>query len=113
MTEFASVDDPRHEQANGRDNGKARILPGTDYADMSTVSAKRWLVHHLLAVGELSAFYGEPGIGQIGPGAGYRAASGRRAAVVRPPGEAIRRAVCRVGTGRRGRAPGAGVRHRA
>ena len=41
MTEFASVDDPRHEQANGRGDGKARILPGTDYADMSTVSAKR------------------------------------------------------------------------
>lgn len=61
MTEFATVDDPRHE---GRTNGKARILPGVDYADMSTVSAKRWLVHHLLAVGELSAFYGEPGSGK-------------------------------------------------
>lgn len=49
------MDDPRHDQ---------RILPGTDYADMSTVSRKTWLVHHLLAVGELSAFYGEPGSGK-------------------------------------------------
>ena len=31
---------------------------------MSTVSHKQWLVHHLLAVGELSAFYGEPGSGK-------------------------------------------------
>ena len=31
---------------------------------MSTVSAKRWLVHHLLAVGEVSVFYGEPGSGK-------------------------------------------------
>ena len=63
-TEFAPIDDERHEQANGRSNRKARILPGVDYADMSTVSQKQWLVHHLLAVSELSAFYGEPGSGK-------------------------------------------------
>ena len=45
---------------NANDQGATRILPGTDYADMSTVSRKQWLVHHLLAVGELSALYGEP-----------------------------------------------------
>ena len=63
-TEFATVDDVRHEQPNGCANGKARLLPGTDYADMSTVSAKRWLVHHLLAVGEVAVLYGEPGSGK-------------------------------------------------
>jgi hypothetical protein len=62
--EFAATDDPRHEQANGWPNGKVRILPGTDYADMSTVSHKQWLVHHLLALGETSTFYGEPGSGK-------------------------------------------------
>ncbi|MET4513728.1 hypothetical protein ABIB81_003045 [Bradyrhizobium sp. I1.7.5] len=41
-----------------------RTLPGTDYADMSMVSQKRWLVHHLLAAGEVSAAYGEPGSGK-------------------------------------------------
>ena len=49
---------------NSTGQGTARILSGTDYADMSTVSRKQWLVHHLLAVGELSAFYGEPGSGK-------------------------------------------------
>jgi hypothetical protein len=31
---------------------------------MSTVSNKRWLVHHLLAAGEVSVPYGEPGSGK-------------------------------------------------
>lgn len=51
-------EDPRQDQSG------PRVLPGTDYADMSTVSAKRWLVHHLLAVGEVSVPYGEPGSGK-------------------------------------------------
>jgi AAA domain len=42
----------------------ASVLRGTDYADMSAVSAKRWLVHHLLAIGEVSVPYGEPGSGK-------------------------------------------------
>ena len=55
---------------------------------MSTVSAKRWLVHHLLAVGELSAFYGEPGSGKSVLAEDIGAASRRRHGLVRPQGEA-------------------------
>jgi hypothetical protein len=58
-TGFASLD-----EHNERQSRAASILPGTDYADMSTVSAKRWLVHHLLAIGEVSVPYGEPGSGK-------------------------------------------------
>ena len=51
--------------APGNGNGRtANVLRGTDYADMSTVSTKRWVVHHLLAVGEVSVAYGEPGSGK-------------------------------------------------
>jgi hypothetical protein len=57
--EFASLN-----EHNERQSRAASILPGTDYADMSTVSAKRWLVHHLLAIGEVSVLYGEPGSGK-------------------------------------------------
>ena len=60
--EYVSLDEVREETKSN--NGKRHILPGTDYADMSTVSHKQWLVHHLLAVSELSAFYGEPGSGK-------------------------------------------------
>jgi hypothetical protein len=41
-----------------------RILRGTEFADLSTSSKKVWLVHHLLAIGEISVWYGEPGSGK-------------------------------------------------
>ena len=41
-----------------------RILRGTEFADLSTISRKVWLVHHLLAIGEISVWYGEPGSGK-------------------------------------------------
>ena len=44
-------------------NGR-HILPMTDFADFSTLSRKVWVVHHLLAVGEASTWYGEPGSGK-------------------------------------------------
>ena len=51
----ASDETPQH---NGR------ILRGTEFADLSTSSRKVWLVHHLLAIGEISVWYGEPGSGK-------------------------------------------------
>jgi hypothetical protein len=51
----ASDETPQH---NGR------ILRGTEFADLSTSSKKVWLVHHLLAIGEISVWYGEPGSGK-------------------------------------------------
>ena len=57
MTEFATVDDPRHER-QGANSARHRLCRH-DYCERKT-----WLVHHLLAVGELSAFYGEPGSGK-------------------------------------------------
>ena len=64
---------------------KPRILPGTDFADMSTVSRKQWLVHHLLAVGELSVFYGEPGSGKsvLAQDIGLHVAAGRTGSAAR------------------------------
>jgi hypothetical protein len=50
------------EAAQPKSNG--RILPGTEFADLSTSSRKVWLVHHLLAIGEISVWYGEPGSGK-------------------------------------------------
>ena len=47
----------------GAQSGK-NVLPGTEFADLSTTSRKVWLVHHLLAVGEVSIWYGEPGSGK-------------------------------------------------
>jgi hypothetical protein len=61
--EFAPLDDPRHD-ANGHARAKPAELPCTDFCDMGATSKKRWLVHHLLAVGETSVFYGEPGSGK-------------------------------------------------
>jgi len=40
------------------------ILPGSEFADLSTASRKVWLAHHLLAIGEISVWYGEPGSGK-------------------------------------------------
>ena len=54
-TARASDELPQH---NGR------ILRGTEFADLSTISRKVWLVHHLLAIGEISVWYGEPGSGK-------------------------------------------------
>ena len=59
--EFAPLDDERHGKTR---RGAPDILRGTDFADMSTISAKRWLVHHLLAFGEVAVLYGEPGSGK-------------------------------------------------
>jgi hypothetical protein len=59
-TGYAPLDDERHDGAAR----KRAVLRGTDYADMSMASQKRWLVHHLLAVGEVSVLYGEPGSGK-------------------------------------------------
>jgi len=42
----------------------SHVLPGTEFADLSTASRKVWLVHHLLAAGEVSVWYGEPGSGK-------------------------------------------------
>lgn len=69
----------RPPSGNGNGQSAARILPGTDYADMSTVSSKRWLVHHLLAVGEVSVLYGEPGSGKsvLAQDIGLHVAAGR------------------------------------
>jgi hypothetical protein len=61
--EFAPLDDPRHDPS-GRAKAKPAGPPFTDFCDMGAVSKKRWLVHHLLAVGETSVFYGEPGSGK-------------------------------------------------
>ena len=89
------------------------VLRGTDYADMSTVSHKEWLVHHLLAVGELSTFYGEPGSGKsvLAEDIALHVAAGR-------PwfGRAVKQCavlVCRPGTRRRRCPPCAGLRNRA
>jgi hypothetical protein len=60
---FVPLDDPRHD-ASGRASPKPAGLPRTDFCEMGTNSKKRWLVHHLLAVGETSVFYGEPGSGK-------------------------------------------------
>jgi RecA-family ATPase len=49
---------------NGNGQDRPERLPYTDFCDMDTVSKKIWLVHHLLAVGETSVFYGEPGSGK-------------------------------------------------
>jgi len=51
----ASDETPQH---------SGRILRGTEFADLSTSSRKVWLVHHLLAIGEISVWYGEPGSGK-------------------------------------------------
>jgi hypothetical protein len=63
------IDEP--ERINGQDHADAeapqqngRILPGTEFADLSTSSKKVWLVHHLIAIGEVSIWYGEPGSGK-------------------------------------------------
>jgi hypothetical protein len=49
---------------NGNGQDRPEGLPYTDFCDMDTVSKKSWLVHHLLAVGETSVFYSEPGAGK-------------------------------------------------
>jgi hypothetical protein len=53
-----------HYGPNGNGQDRSEGLPYTDFCDMDTVSKKHWLVHHLLAVGETSVFYGEPGSGK-------------------------------------------------
>jgi hypothetical protein len=53
-----------HYGPNGNGQDGPEGLPYTDFCDMNTVSKKNWLVHHLLAVGETSVFYGEPGSGK-------------------------------------------------
>ena len=40
------------------------ILRGAEFAELSTTSKKVWLVHHLIAIGEISVWYGEPGSGK-------------------------------------------------
>jgi hypothetical protein len=40
------------------------VLPFTEFAAMSTISRKLWIVHHLIAAGEVSTWYGEPGCGK-------------------------------------------------
>jgi hypothetical protein len=53
-----------HYGPNGNGQDRSEGLPYTDFCDLDTVSKKSWLVHHLLAVGETSVFYGEPGSGK-------------------------------------------------
>lgn len=48
---------------NGRDQ-QVGALVGTEFAELSTMSRKVWCVHHLLAAGEISVWYGEPGSGK-------------------------------------------------
>ncbi len=54
-------------QRKAREGGnqqKRDVLPVTEFADLSTLSRKRWIVHHLVAADEVSAWYGEPGSGK-------------------------------------------------
>ena len=69
-------------------------------------------MHHLLAVGEVSVPYGEPGSGKsvLAEDIALHIAAGRPGW---PQGETIRRALCGAGTRRRGGPPRPGVRHRA
>src|SRR5262249_53549086 len=71
----------RKARREGKTNGggaSGEILRGTDYADLSTASHKRWLIHHLLAAGEISVAYGEPGSGKsvLAEDAGLHVAAG-------------------------------------
>jgi hypothetical protein len=53
-----------HYGPNGNGQDRPEALPYTDFCHMDTVSKKRWVVHHLLALGEISVAYGEPGSGK-------------------------------------------------
>ncbi len=57
-TDTGTQDDRAAPQHNGR------ILRGTEFVDLSTTSKKVWLVHHLIAVGEISVWFGTPGSGK-------------------------------------------------
>jgi hypothetical protein len=45
-------------------NSKEDILPVTEFAAMSMLSRKTWIVHHVIALAEASVWYGEPGSGK-------------------------------------------------
>ena len=79
VDQAARLDRQRHATDYRNSATQRDILPGTDYADMSTVSRKRWLVHHLARRRRTLGVLWRARFGQVGAGARTSACMSRPA----------------------------------